>query len=226
MAAFEGQVSQVLALAALRRMTELLRSELVLSSQDLDSTTRPLGRIIVELWLNANELLLDPETATDRLVAEHRTSLAQLQHGFGVLWERYEKEREDGIDLRDPNFERAEGQRSNVETLSMRVAQLRQEHGLGSGGLAELNYQLNYRRDSIEDVHVTLDQLFRYIRPEGAIIQLLRHPDEDDTHDFRGPDAIRSDAVLVADILGLFLRISGQVDALDDLKAFLIASSD
>jgi hypothetical protein len=212
----------VLALAATQRMADLLHAELTLSQDGRDSTTRPLGRTIVELWLNANELLLDPDAAIGRLFAEDAKTQSQVQHGFGVFWDRFEKHRDGGIDLRDPHFERGEGQPSNVETLSMRVSKLRKDRGFGNGGLAELNYQMTYRRDSIEDVHVTLDHLFRYIRPERDAVQILRRPDEDDIHGFRGPDAIREDAQLTSDILGVYLITTGQVERFEELKTFLM----
>lgn len=222
----EVQVPQVFALAAIHRMTDFLQSELVLSLNDRNSTTRPLGRTIVELWLNTNELLLDPEAAMDRLEAEDITARGQLQHGFETIWNRYEKVRDEGIDLRDPNFERAEGQRSNIETLSMRVAQLRKDQGLGSGGLAELNYQMTYRRDSVEDLHVTMDHLFRYLNFDEGVVTFLRTPDIHDTNALRGPLAIREDAQLVVDALGLYLKVSGQDGIIEDLKVFLGSPQD
>lgn len=217
----EDHASLVLALAAIQRMADLLHAELVLSQDGRNSTTRPLGRTIIELWLNVNELLLDPDAAVERLFTEDAKTQSQVQHGFGVIWDRYEKHRDGGIDLRDPHFERGEGQPSNVETLSMRVSRLRKDRGFGNGGLAELNYQMTYRRDSIQDVHVTLDHLFRYIRPESGAVQILRHPDEDDIHGFRGPDAIREDALLTSDILGVYLITTGQGERFEELKSFL-----
>jgi hypothetical protein len=202
-------------------MADLLRAELELSSLGLDSSTRVLGRTIVELWLNANEFLLDPESAIARLELEHVTVHAQIQHGFAEIWERLERQREGGIDLRDPEFERGEGQRANVENLARRVATLREKRGLGGGAVAHIQYQMVYRRDSIEDVHVTMDHLFRYLLPEGGVLQLLRIPGPEDTNEFRGPHSVRQDAQLLADILGVYLEVSGQGDQLDDLKEFV-----
>jgi|GEM_PF-5946122 len=219
--AAEENGSLVLALAAIHRMADLLRAELLLSMSGRNSATRSLGRTVIELWLNANELLLDPDSAMERLFAEDVKIQAQVQHGLGVMWDRYEKLLDGGIDLRDPNFERGEGQRSNVETLSSRVSQLRKDRGFGNGGLAEFNYQMTYRRDSIEDIHVTLYQLFRYIRPSQEGIEILRQPGDGDTYEFRGPESVRADAQLTSDVLGVYLITTNQSERIEELKAFL-----
>ena len=219
--ALGNQTGQILALAALQRMADLLQSELELFRAGKISTTRSLARTITDLWLNGNQLLLDPEVAVERLLAEDTIVNNQLQHGANVLWQRYEKHREDGVDARNPEFERESGQRPNLENLSMTVAKLRKQRGLGDRGLAEYNYQWTYRRDSSQDVHATLEHLFRYVRPDNGVIQILRTPDPDDVSVFRGPEAIRQDAQLISDLLGIYLRVSGQDAAFDRLVVFL-----
>jgi hypothetical protein len=212
---------QVLALAALHRMGDLLEGELILSKNGRDSATRLLGRTLTELWLNLNELLLDPNAALGRLFAEDASVQSQVQHGLGVMWDRYEKYLDGSSDLRDPNFQRAAGQKSNVEALSIRVAQLRKERGFGGGGLAEYNYQMTFRRDSINDVHVTLYQLFRHIRTTPDGIEILRQPGREDNNGLRGPEAILNDAQLTSDAIGIYLLATGQKLRLKDLKDFL-----
>jgi hypothetical protein len=89
-------------------MADLLKGEMVLTDGNEFSGIRNLGRTNLELWLNANELLLDPEAAWDRVVKEDAKSQSQLQDDFAKIWDRYEAIRQDGIDLRDPAFEREE----------------------------------------------------------------------------------------------------------------------
>jgi hypothetical protein len=95
-------------------------------------------------------------------------------------------------------------------TGSARIVSLRTALGFESGALPDVLYQMTYRKDSIEDVHVTMDLLFRYIDYDGDAIRLLPQPSAEDTNEFRGPRAILQDARLVADALGLCTQAARQ----------------
>jgi hypothetical protein len=120
----ESQVATVFALAAIRRMADLVRSELVLIENGSNSSVRNLGRTILELWLYANEFLLDPDSAVERFMEEDARSQAQVQHGLSQIWEKYESQRNNEVDLRTPTKEEAERVRTNVEDWARRVVEL------------------------------------------------------------------------------------------------------
>lgn len=128
------------ALAAMRRMADLIDSQLCLGLEDRLSVSRVLGRSVIELWLYANEPLLNGEEALDRLFDEDADQQARLEHGRRKVWERLESRRENGVMLHDPNFVAHERVRPDVESLGIRVRALREERGIG-GGIAEARYQ-------------------------------------------------------------------------------------
>lgn len=188
--------------------------------------TRPLGRPVIELWLYANDLLLDGEAALERLLAEDAGHQSRLEHGRKLIWERLESKRPGGIDPRDPNFLRREKSDPNIEVLSQRVNALRQSRGMG-GGVAEVRYQQQYRMDSTEDIHVSIDQLFRYMEPVEGKFRILRRPIEDvDVTPFRGLDSVLDDARILADVLGVYLEVVDRESDVEKLKQRIATFAD
>ena len=88
------------ALSAIRRMADLVDAELTLALAERHSVTRTLGRPVIELWLYANDLLLDGEAALDRLFAEDAGHQVRLEHGRQMVWDHLESKRAGGIDPR------------------------------------------------------------------------------------------------------------------------------
>lgn len=88
------------ALSAIRRMADLVDAELTLALAERHSVTRTLGRPVIELWLYANDLLLDGEAALDRLFAEDAGHQSRLEHGRQMVWDHLESKRAGGIDPR------------------------------------------------------------------------------------------------------------------------------
>ena len=110
--------------------------------------------------------------------------------------------------------------KTNIEALAVRVRQLREGRGLG-GGIAEVHYELTYRWDSAQDVHVGVDLLFRYlVLDQGDQAEVLKEPDTDqDINPFRGWDSLYEDTRLLADILGLYLELAEHHDELKELRS-------
>lgn len=187
---------------------------------------RNLGRTIIEMWLYANELLLDPDQGAERFFGEDALAQAREQDGLMKLWERYESKREGGKLLADPEFERGDVVRPSVEALAQRVVELRKAAGLGDGALADLQYQYAYRRDSAQDVHVTLDHLFRYMDFEEGFAMLLKRPGDEDNTAFRGPKSLLEDARMLADALGLYLSVTKQDEQLAKFRSLVASSLD
>jgi hypothetical protein len=81
---------------------------------------------------------------------------------------------------------------------------------------------MQYRHESIHDVHVGFDLLTRYftdVSPTGVTV--VAEPGPDDIDAFRGPKALMQDGRLVADVLGVYLTTSGRHDALEAAKVEL-----
>ena len=214
------------ALSAIRRMADLVDAELTLALAERHSVTRTLGRPVIELWLYANDLLLDGEAALDRLFAEDAGHQSRLEHGRQMVWDHLESKRAGGIDPRDPNFVRKERSDPNIEVLSQRVRSLRESRGLG-GGIAEVRYQQQNRMDSNEDIHVSVDHLFRYMEPIAGSFRILSRPlNELDITPFRGIDSVLDDARLLVDALGVYLEIAGRHSELEELKRRIATSTD
>ena len=206
-------------------MADLVDAELTLALAERHSVTRLLGRPVIELWLYANDLLLDGVEALERLFAEGAGHQSRLEHGRQMIWDRLERKRTGGIDPRDPNFIRKEKSDPNIEVLSQRVCSLREHRGLG-GGIAEVRYQQQYRMDSSADIHVSVDQLFRYMEPVAGGFRILRRPlDELDVTPFRGIDSVYDDARLLVDALGLYLEIAGRHSDIEELKRRIATSA-
>ena len=219
----ESTKALVFALAAIRRMADLIEAELSLAGRGRHSVTRVIGRSVIELWLYANDLLLDGDEALDRLFGEDAGHRSRLEHGRRMVWERLESRRPGGIDLQDPAFVRGERIDPNIEVLAQRVHSLREARGIG-GSIAEVRYQLQYRWDSAQDVHVTVDLLFKDMELDPDEARILRRPlDELDLTPFRGPDSVHDDARLLADILGVYLKMADRESDLERLKAQLAA---
>jgi hypothetical protein len=215
-----GSAANPLGVAAVRHAANLLSGELVLAEADLWSLTRLLGRAIVEAWLWANLLFLVGDDAVTRLLAEAADHDRRLEAGRRDIWERLESKRPGGIDLRNATLSSLPEPPtpSQIEDLARKVRAARDARGLG-GGLAEINYQLGYRWDTVNDVHVGLDVLARYRRDRAEILR-VPSPDEDITP-FRGPESLHHDTKMVADALGIYLTVTDQTSALDEAKKSL-----
>lgn len=209
----------VFALASLRRMADLLDAELTLALLERHSVTRVLGRSILEHWLNANELLLDGDSAIDRLWLEEADHQHRLERGRELIWERVEEVRNRGLDLRNPEHQQRDRQSPNLADVALRVRELRKQRDFG-GDIDEVSYELNYRWDSVQDVHATIDVIFRYLELDTTVVKILRQPNPDDVTALRGPLSVRQDALLVADVLGIYLDV---VDRADDLARLRVS---
>jgi hypothetical protein len=77
----ENTKTTTFALAAIRRMADLIDAELRLAKENRHSVTRVLGRSVIELWLYANDFLLGGEEAIDRFFYEDADQQARLEHG-------------------------------------------------------------------------------------------------------------------------------------------------
>ena len=217
----ETNAATILALAAIRRMADLVDAQLRLALQDRHSVTRVLGRSVIELWLSANELLLNDQDGLTRLFGEDADQQARLEHGRRMVWDRLESRREDGIKLHDPNFVAGKRMRPNIEALAIRVRALREERGVG-GGIAEVRYEVDYRYDSAHDVHVGVDLLFRYlVLDEDNPAHILKEPAAEDTGPLRGWESVYNDTRLLADVLGLYMDLADRHDELVELRSHL-----
>jgi hypothetical protein len=215
--------AEYLALAAIRRLADLVASELALLMAGRWSTSRIIGRSSLEAWLWINYLLLEPELALDRIFAEDAGQQGKLEYGRGQVWERLESKRSDGIDLRMGIAKTPDARRANVEELAVLVADARAVRGLG-GGKAIVDYQLIYRRDSVEDVHFGFSVAGRYCTNRAVP---SAQPDVDsDGSAFRGPRAVRESALLLSDALGIYLTVKDRTEDLERLKAKLGAPLD
>jgi hypothetical protein len=217
----EISMAILFALAAIRRMADLIDVELRLALQDCHSVTRVLGRCVTELWLYGNELLLNGEDALERLFGEDADQQARLEHGRRMVWDRLESQRDGGIKMHDADFIAGERERANVEALAIRVRALREGRGLG-GGIAEVRYELDYRYDSAHDVHVGVDLLFRYLGlGEGDLARVFKEPCDEDSSPSRGWDSVYNDTRLLADILGVYLEVAERHEELAELRSRL-----
>ncbi|MGH9277839.1 MAG: hypothetical protein ACRD12_06985 [Acidimicrobiales bacterium] len=107
-------------------------------------------------------LFLDGDAAVERLMAEDANHRHRLELGHQALWERLESLREGGIDLRGMTPVPSGPWRvPEIRDLAREVRRLREERRIG-GGLAEVTYEMQYRHESIHDVHVGFDLLTRY----------------------------------------------------------------
>jgi hypothetical protein len=199
----------MLGIAAIRHGSNLLGGELELASANRWSLTRVLGRQITESWLWANALLLDSEAAFDRLMLADGKQQYLRNKGFTKIWDTLESRRPGGLDLRDPSSVPAKGEHVDLGALAEDVQRLREASGL-QGGVAVVSYELQYRLESREDVHVTFDLLGRYIDHSKSRGNVLAMPGVDDINDFRGPESLNLDAGLIADVIGVYLHATGQ----------------
>jgi hypothetical protein len=215
------ELGHVFGVAAVRHAANLLAGERDLAIADHWPLTRLLGRALTEAWLWANVLLLGGDAAVPRLFGEDANHKYRLEKGRGRLWDRLESLRTDGVDLRGMTTVPSTGLRPDIAELARQARALREEHGLG-GGIAEVAYEMIYRWESVHDVHVGLALLIRYVgdfSPEGATVR--RQPGQEDVDAFRGPDALRHDAMLVADAVGVYLVAAGSAENLEHAKAML-----
>ena len=214
----EGSV--MLGVAAIRHGSNLLGGELDLVSADRWSLTRVLGRQITEAWLWANALFLDPTHAFDLLMLADAKQLFLREKGAKEIWEKLEKHRAGGIDLRNPSSVPPEG-RQDLAALADDVHRLREASGL-KGGIAVVSYQMHYRWESSRDVHVTFELLGRYldIDKPGTVRSV---PGPDDVESFRGPESLHRDTSLIADAVAVYLHATGQHERLTQLQQRILS---
>jgi hypothetical protein len=208
--------AEILALAAIRRLADLVASECALVVVGRLSTSRVIGRSSIEAWLWVNYLLLEPEAAVDRLLAEDAGQQWRLEHGRIHIWDQLESKRPGGIDLRMHIAKSDDARPPKVEQLAGLVANARATRGFGYGKPL-VDYQLTYRRDSIEDVHFGLAVAGRYFADNG-LLPLPQPEAGRDASAFRGPQAIRESAALLSDALGVYLTVKGRTDEFERLK--------
>lgn len=206
----QSRIGDVFGCAAVRRLADLLRAETALARSDNTATSRVIGRAAIETWLWALYLLLDPDAAVDRLVAESEGHHRRRLIGINRLWERIASLRSSDLDEPSPAPSRAGTADPDIRQLAEATADAMRRHGY-NGDRPDGKYHNEYRWDSMYDAHPSFDLLMRYFELDesrgNATIFRTAQPRDDDAR--RGVGGAFDTARLLLEALGVYSRTRG-----------------
>ncbi|MCP4960340.1 MAG: hypothetical protein GY925_13860 [Actinomycetia bacterium] len=152
----QDTIGDVLGCAAVRRLAELLRAESTLAKSDNAATSRVIGRAVIEAWLWAVYLFLDPDSAVDRLVDESEGHHRRLLVGMNRMWELIPSLSSSDLDEPEPVPPASGTANPDVRRLAEATADAMRRHGY-NGDRADGKYHNEYRWDSMYDTHPSFD---------------------------------------------------------------------
>lgn len=193
-----------LALAAIARMTQLLRAEMLLCQQGLWAVSRVPGRALHELWVYACLLLLEGGPAVQQLEGEEQHHRQRLEVGARALWEEVDRAR-GGPDRRTGFVPDGPVRSPDLRNLTKRVAELRRARGLDPAIPLTL-HEWRYRWDSTYHVHPSMAMLFQYVTLDGEWVTVRSEPAADQSSELTDAiEQLHHDSQRLADAYGHYL---------------------